>query len=192
MTTDRTLAEAIRMVLPHADRDVWIPVLNSVLVTSDGVLATDLYTIARVNIPTSVPEGETVIIPLAIARLGVEAINGDELTITTPKSLKALGNDVQWATVRLGPKPETPVPDFAEIFARFEAHEEPTSPGNLSINVRHLAKYAARHFPGRHRDSHHTITFATSAVGLNKPIRVTVHDFPEYESLLVTDYALTN
>lgn len=183
-----TLEEAIKMVLPHASRDKGLPVLSAVAVRHDSVIATDRYTVAKVEVPTSVPEGEVVIIPLAIARLGVVALEGNNATLAAPSAVKKIPglHDVQWATVPLpGSDEYSTYPNVDRIISDFAPAPQGESPGSFLLSTTHASKYAARHFPARMRAGGlHPMRIELGADAL-RPVRITFSSCPSYVSLWV-------
>lgn len=183
--THPSLAEAIRMVLPHASRDQTLPVLNAVCITAQHVTASDRYTAARVRVDTPVPAGEELIIPLRLARLGIAAINDRTLTIETPRAITKLHLDAEvgWATITLPDDQHVQTyPAMARLFDEFTPAADGAAQNPIAITSTHLSKYSPRHFP---LSSHAHQMRLERAAQPNKPTRITIPEYPAYESLLV-------
>jgi len=185
MTNQSTLAEAIKMVLPHVSRDTTLPSLNAIHIYPDAVAATDRYTMARVKIETGIKAGEVLAIPLSIAHLGIEAIDGRQLTLTMPRAIKRLGiKDMQWATVTC-PDISGDLPEYLRLLDEFEPCEDGTAPTAHLISMEHLRKYSQRHFPNQGLRMYHAVKLESNKQGPLKPLRATMNAYPDFDSLII-------
>lgn len=177
MPNNLTLADAIKLVLPHASTDKTLPILTTLQVLPDGIFATDRYTCARVTIATGIPEGQSLLLPADIAKRGVAAIHQD--------AGGWFATCVDQSVIRFTPA-EGDYPNIAQLFDGFTPATEGHGPGVFGLTAAFAEKFAPKHLPGRPAANRHEVMrVEPSANSATKPVRVTFPQYPQYQALWV-------
>lgn len=177
MTDKITLADAIKMVLPHASTDKTLPMLTVLLIRPDSILATDRYTMARATIETGVPEGQQVLLPSVIAKRGVAALGQD--------AGGWFATCTDGAVIRFT-QPEGDYPDIARLLDGFTPAAPGQGPASFGLSAAFAEKFSPKHLPGRPAANRHAfLRLEADAGGAGKPLRVTFPGWEQFAALWV-------